>query len=142
MATGGRELSFTQVLAWGLGGVVWLHPAGADGDVTGIACCTHHTPPGLMRRCAMLAGNYEPTSRMCLYNEAFKTVVAGAQGFELVNEGTEEKPKWGYVGNTTGSVLHLRLNTQLTAKGDQKTPVTVLLAHLRSYEHMGSAEIK
>ncbi len=88
----------------------------------------------------MCAGNWEPTSRMCLHNTDFKKAIADAKGFEFVNEGTAERPKWGYVGNTTGAVLRLRLNTQL-AKGDTQ-PVSVFIAHLRSYEHMGSAGVK
>ena len=47
-------------------------------------------------------------------DEGLKQVVvpgaAGAAGWDYVNEGTAEKPKWGYIASQPGSVLQLQLD--------------------------------
>lgn len=90
----------------------------------------------------LLAGNWEPTIQQCLFGAHFHSVVTEATGFTYLNEGTERRPKWGYVGNTTGAVLRLRINTQVS-KDYPDEPATVQIGHLRSYTSiMGSAEVK
>lgn len=44
-------------------------------------------------------------------------VPESTSGFAYLNEGTVEKPKPGYVANTTGAVLRLRLNTHREGLG-------------------------
>lgn len=77
---------------------------------------------------------------MCVHDQAVKSIVTQAAGFTLTNEGTDTKPKWGYVGNTTGAVLRLEVNTQIDKDGSR--PATVYLAHLKSYTNMGVAKIR
>ena len=49
-----------------------------------------------------------------MVDEGLKQVVvpgaAGAAGWDYVNEGTAEKPKWGYIASQPGSVLQLQLD--------------------------------
>ncbi|KAG2433670.1 hypothetical protein HXX76_008041 [Chlamydomonas incerta] len=102
----------------------------------------------------MYPGNVAPNTSMCLLGERFRELVVpeSTAGFAYINEGTAEKPKPGYVANTTGAVLRLRLNTdraglagpQRPAGGAKtpdadKQPVQIFFHHLRSYEHMGVA---
>jgi len=47
---------------------------------------------------------------MCLYERALTPVVQSSPGFSLINEGSVEKHKWGYVAKSPGSELVLKLN--------------------------------
>jgi uncharacterized membrane protein YgcG len=82
---------------------------------------------------------------MCVYGEAFAENVdlSKSKGFELINEGGNvKKPKWGFVSTQPGSELLVRLNTTRTTSardGDQR--MNVMLAYLKSYEHMGVAKV-
>ncbi len=87
-----------------------------------------------------LADNWEPAGGACLHNTAFRSAVIAARDFEFVNEGTAERPKWGYVGNTTGAELQLRISTKIS-KTDTRPP-TVYIAHLKSYQDMGRALVR
>jgi hypothetical protein len=49
---------------------------------------------------------------MCLYELALSPSVQLARGFDLVNEGTAQKTKWGYVATAVGSELVLQLDTR------------------------------
>ncbi|PNH01936.1 hypothetical protein TSOC_012121 [Tetrabaena socialis] len=70
------------------------------------------------------------------------SLVALAEGFEWVNEGTAVKPKPGYVATRPGARLQLRLDTDRSAVGSAANEnVHVYLHHLRSYQHMGSAKL-
>jgi len=88
-------------------------------------------------------GNWEARNLMCVYGEAFAENVdlPASKGFELVNEGgNARKPKWGFVATRPGSELIVRMNTTRTTHardGDQR--MNVMLAYLKSYEHMGVA---
>lgn len=48
---------------------------------------------------------------MCAHNEQLQLMVLdnATTGFHFVNEGTAEKPRKGYMANTTGSVLTLQV---------------------------------
>jgi hypothetical protein len=89
--------------------------------------------------------NWEARNLMCVYGEAFaESVDLGAsRDFELVNEGGNvKKPKWGFVATKPGAELIVRLNTTRTTTardGDQR--MNVMLAYLKSYEHMGVARV-
>lgn len=64
-------------------------------------------------------------------------VVAKDEGWALVNEGNEHKAKWGYVSSTVGSSLTLKVNNLLSESVKPGENVTMLIAYLESYEHMG-----
>ena len=79
---------------------------------------------------------------MCLHQELMKRVVVEPHdGWDFVNEGTERKPKKGYVSNQTGSVLMFDINTW--RGGDNHDGrVKVMVAHLVSYDLvMGQARV-
>jgi hypothetical protein len=90
-------------------------------------------------------GNWEARNLMCVYGEAFaeNVDVGASRGFDLVNEGgNAKKPKWGFVAAEAGSELIVRMNTTRTTPardGDQR--MNVMLAYLKSYEHMGVARV-
>jgi hypothetical protein len=68
-------------------------------------------------------------------------VATATNNFSYVNEGTDKKPKWGYVGDVVGASLTLTFNTtQENALKDQE--VNVYLAYLKSYQHMGTARVQ
>ena len=60
-------------------------------------CCTPPPCPPPPAALPLPADNWETDNKLCLHNDDFKTAVTEAKGFEYVNEGTEAKPKWGYV---------------------------------------------
>ena len=41
------------------------------------------------------ADNYPPHSSICLHQDALRSVVISHKDWELINEGTDEKPKKG-----------------------------------------------
>jgi len=92
-------------------------------------------------------GNWEARNLMCVYGEAFAESVdrSASSGFALVNEGgNAKKPKWGFVATETGSELVVRLNTTRAsgAARDGDRRMNVMLAYLKSYEHMGVARVR
>ena len=62
-----------------------------------------------------------------------------------MNEGTEAKPKRGYVARAPGAVLRLRISTAApgggAAAGAGAPSVALVLAYLKSYAHMGVATV-
>ncbi|KAI8470157.1 MAG: SGNH hydrolase-type esterase domain-containing protein [Monoraphidium minutum] len=62
----------------------------------------------------MYPGNHPSLRRVCFHAEDFAgSVVSRDHGWEWVNEGTDNSPKWGYVSKTPGSVLKVRLDTSV-----------------------------
>ena len=57
-------------------------------------------------------------------------------------QGTERKPKWGYVTHQVGAELLLRINTTRSQVGPGSRPIEIMLAYLKSYHHMGTAVAK
>lgn len=90
----------------------------------------------------MVRGNHAGAHDACFVGPLFKEkcVVGPAEGWEWVNEAKGPRPKWGYVATEPGRVLRLKLNTTASA-GMRDRPVLVQIAHLRSYKHMGWAEV-
>ena len=95
------------------------------------------------------AGNHHRASSVCLYERALEPAVARAlsTGFELVNEGTPEKTKWGFVARRPGAALALRVDTtggaNATGAGAAAgAGAAVYVAYLKSYERMGVAEAR
>lgn len=90
----------------------------------------------------MVRGNHAGQHDACFVGPLFKErcVVGNPEGWEWVNEAKGPRPKWGYVAKTPGRVLKLKLNATAAA-GARDKPVLVQIAHLRSYKHMGWAEV-
>ena len=90
----------------------------------------------------MYAGNYEGVTRVCLHGASVKELVRDRVGWELVNEGSDGKQKWGYIAEKPGATLVLEVNTTRERGSDQAPYMTLLLSHLKSYEHMGMATVR
>ncbi|KAG2493156.1 hypothetical protein HYH03_008579 [Edaphochlamys debaryana] len=119
----------------------------------------------------MVAGNADTRHDRCLLGPRLKAAAVEKQGFDWVNEGTNPlAPKWGFTAYKAGSSITLDFlssasasaNTSATTApaalaasaggsgGGAAAPlsspggpklVMLLLAYLRSYEHMGVAEV-
>ena len=57
---------------------------------------------------------------MCLLDNDLRSVVdeGRSSGWQWTNEGTEIKPKRGYVATTVGALLVLHLNTSASRAGE------------------------
>ena len=93
-------------------------------------------------RSPMLPGNHAAHTNLCSVGPAFKSEsVIEAEGWEWVNESKNERPKWGYVCNTPGKELKVRVSTKATS-GAKDEKVMVKFAYLASYENMGVAVVR
>ncbi|KAG2425210.1 hypothetical protein HYH02_015037 [Chlamydomonas schloesseri] len=88
----------------------------------------------------MYTDNNPPYTTMCHVGDSFKNLTLSSEGWEYINEGRPDKPKWGWVTSKPGSMLSLRLDTDRSHISTSTEPVKVFLQHLRSYENMGMAE--
>lgn len=82
---------------------------------------------------------------MCVREDGFVPLVLRATGFAYVNEGTEEKPKKGFVANTTGAELVFRVDSSglvSSSAGGPGVMIPASLAHLKSYKGMGTATVR
>ncbi|KAI3426970.1 hypothetical protein D9Q98_006914 [Chlorella vulgaris] len=99
----------------------------------------------------MLRNNWPSQNNSCLVGKLFKQQVVAAKGFEWVNEGTQDKPKWGYVGKHPNATLRFTVNTATataaaSTEGGVAIDVTQIPTHvgvlyLRSYQGMGMFEL-
>lgn len=93
-------------LAWDL----W--PGGSQ---EAFCCCRHLPLCSHGWKCAScplsLQNNWPSQNNSCLVGKLFKQQVVAAKGFEWVNEGTQDKPKWGYVGKHPNATLRFTVNT-------------------------------
>lgn len=89
----------------------------------------------------MHKGNHHADHKVCMHELALVPAVVSTNGFVLMNEGTPEKHKWGYVANASGSELLLEVNTVMPSASEEQGTVALYVAHLKSYEHMGTAQI-
>ncbi|KAL4422279.1 hypothetical protein ABPG75_008476 [Micractinium tetrahymenae] len=82
------------------------------------------------------------SSNTCLMGEETKAVVAQHDdAWQWVDEGKPGRPpKWGWVSSQPGSSLHLAFNTSKPGAGPEDK-VTLGVAHLKSYEHMGKFSV-
>jgi hypothetical protein len=93
-----------------------------------------------------LLPNNEALPTVCYVGDDFKGLVAASDGFEWLDEqgakqGTRQS-KLGYVASAVGAKLELRLNTSaLRPPADVLWATVVRLAHLKSYMHMGTADV-
>ncbi|GIL53666.1 hypothetical protein Vafri_9308 [Volvox africanus] len=91
-------------------------------------------------------GNYEPMFASCLVVDAFANLCISKEGWQWINEGTDTKPKWGFVSTTPGSELILRLGTPgvsgpATAAVVKNTTFPLLIHYLLSYAPMGQVSV-
>jgi hypothetical protein len=56
------------------------------------------------------AGNWEEINRLCTHGKAFSSVVTQSKGWQMVNEGDEYKPKYGYVTHQVGNIARRDVN--------------------------------
>jgi hypothetical protein len=47
--------------------------------------------------CDACTGNYEEVNKLCLHGKEFASHVTASEGWRMVNEGNDIKPKWGFV---------------------------------------------
>ncbi|GIL60967.1 hypothetical protein Vafri_15762 [Volvox africanus] len=108
-------------------------------------------------------GNLPPSSSVCVVGFNFTSLVVAVEGWEWTNEGTPQKPKWGYVATEPSSQLVLQLTNRLVVEGaaglDAAAAVAdvnkvasaaavkgstfpVLLHYLQSYVGMGTARVE
>ena len=90
--------------------------------------------------------NYETSGGFCAMAEDFKKHVLGGAGWDWVDEGTPfpnglQHHKWGYVSRVPGSKMTVMIDTSLGGYASVSEGVQVLVAHLKSYEHMGKAKV-
>ncbi|GIL91193.1 hypothetical protein Vretimale_18816 [Volvox reticuliferus] len=86
----------------------------------------------------MYSGNVAPAAAMCLCGDLFSSAVASnaSEGFAFVNEGSEWKPRWGYVATQPRARLVMRFDTRRPHLPPDHR-VSLYLHYLKSYEHMG-----
>ena len=65
--------------------------------------CVPEFPPSCTARHHLTTGNsVGATSSLCTLQKQLEGIVVTNHGWSMVNEGTESKPKWGYVSTTPG----------------------------------------
>lgn len=85
--------------------------------------------------------NWEGAQHTCLMAHMMRDLVVEKEGpWEWRNEGTEQKPKWGYISTQPGSWLVLKINTLASDRLKPGDPLSLWVAYLQSYEHMGKFE--
>lgn len=91
----------------------------------------------------VLEGNIAWDAEYCIINEKLKSAVKESPGFEYVDESKADSltRKWGFVATKPESSLLLSFSTASTTKGVADPHTVVTINHLKSYEHMGQAEV-
>eukprot|EP00201_Polytomella_parva_P006032 CAMPEP_0175076088 /NCGR_PEP_ID=MMETSP0052_2-20121109/22485_1 /TAXON_ID=51329 ORGANISM="Polytomella parva, Strain SAG 63-3" /NCGR_SAMPLE_ID=MMETSP0052_2 /ASSEMBLY_ACC=CAM_ASM_000194 /LENGTH=488 /DNA_ID=CAMNT_0016345093 /DNA_START=464 /DNA_END=1930 /DNA_ORIENTATION=+ len=97
----------------------------------------------------MVKNNYESNSDLCLIGSNLLDHVGYVAGFEWINEAESIRPKWGYVGRMPGAAIEFEVDTYMTsANKDTERAlrngiemVLVQIAHLKSYESMGTGMV-
>jgi len=64
----------------------------------------------------MFDGNYESSNLACFIGDALPPVVVASEGWSWRNDGSAEKPKWGFSTSTIGAVLRIQLDTRMQAQ--------------------------
>ncbi|GFR50050.1 hypothetical protein Agub_g12101 [Astrephomene gubernaculifera] len=85
----------------------------------------------------MYPNNEVPPGVVCTSGDPLKKLVVASDGWEWKNEGTDIKPKWGYVSYAPGSKLVLRVGTERPSVRPASR-IPVLIHYLGSYEFMGT----
>jgi hypothetical protein len=60
----------------------------------------------------MFPGNFEGCNLACLIGQDFTSVVNASQHWTWQNDGTAEKPKWGFSTNSSGATLDITVDTR------------------------------
>jgi hypothetical protein len=69
----------------------------------------------------MFSDNYESSNVGCFIGDSLRSVVTASEGWTWRNDGTVDKPKWGYSTSTVGAALRIQLDTRMAA--DSKADV-------------------
>ena len=83
-----------------------------------------------------------------MHGKWFAETVVSHAGWKFVDEGSNGKPKLGYVSWLPGSLLEIRVNStrntisQTTGDSGQGDRMNVLIAYLKSYSNMGKAVVR
>lgn len=85
----------------------------------------------------MFGGNYESSNLACFIGDALPAVVVASEGWSWKNDGTAEKPKWGFSTSTVGAVLRIQLDTRMqagqqSAQGRPSSPPPDSMRHVDS----------
>jgi hypothetical protein len=72
----------------------------------------------------MFSDNYESGNLACFIGDSLRSVVTASEGWTWRNDGTADKPKWGYSTSAVGAALRIHLDTRMAAdsKADADTP--------------------
>jgi hypothetical protein len=93
----------------------------------------------------MIPGNSELKTISCAMQEGFEYVAVNASGFEWRPERPEGasfvEQKWGWSAFDPGDWIELELDSRAPAGANVSFGVLVWLSHLKSYEHMGLADV-
>lgn len=92
---------------------------------------------------AMLPEN-EVKATVCFSGDSFKATVLSAQGFTWMDDSKSPmQQKFGYISTVPGSQLTIRLaeTSKMAKSSDPSWGTVVRLGHLKSYEHMGIAQV-
>lgn len=87
---------------------------------------------------ALLSPHTEVAVGMCVKDRELMRHVIQASGFRFKIEGVDAKMKPGLVGERAGDKVQLCLDVSRLEPGDN---FVVILGHLISYEHMGTASL-
>lgn len=60
----------------------------------------------------MFASNYESRNLACLIGEDFPSVVSASKDWTWRNDGTQQKPKWGFSTTVAGATLDITVDTR------------------------------
>ena len=61
----------------------------------------------------MLRGNIVAQANACLLDEPFRQAATNVSGWEWLNEGTEEKPKRGWIATKPPAIMSFAVDTNL-----------------------------
>lgn len=71
------------------------------------------------------AGNFESSSLVCIIGDDFPSVVVQKAEWDWINEGTDAKPKWGYVSWKVGAKLVMKIDTRASSTDGTATESSV-----------------
>jgi hypothetical protein len=130
---------------WGCGGALELQQlAGSAGLLPGGGGAGARPPPLPL---PLLLASADQPGGLCRVDSELQALAVASHGFAWVDEGRHGASKWGFSAGNAGSWLELRLSTVVVGgqrqreEGRPPAHVKLVVMYLRSYEHMGAAEV-
>ncbi len=78
----------------------------------------------------------------CFFGESLVKIVEadGSRGFEFVNDATRQRGKWGFVANSSGATLRLRIDPRSVILPEQvgqrrRLEAVVIKMGIKQYDH-------